>query len=306
MEIFNITFTQMLIMFLFIALGFLLKKLNVMPENSNIVFAKLENYILVPALIINAFIQNCTLENLLNKWSFVLCDIIILTIGIFVSGIIAKPFSKDPYVRNIYRYSLVFPNCGSVGTVLVLTLFGSEALYTYLLYLLPVNILVSTVGMSWLIPQFKGKFSLKVFLAPMCVSMYIGAAIGLSGITVPSFVASAVSSAAACMSPVAMIMTGFVVGECSLKNLFSGKAVYIFSVIRLIAIPVVLITILKLLRLPADIVLMAACSLTMPAGLNTVIYPLAYGGDTTPGASTVLVSQIMAIVTIPLILAVLL
>lgn len=48
------------------------------------------------------------------------------------------------------------------------------------------------------------------------------------------------------------------------------------------------------------------CATAMPLGLNTVVFPAAYGGDTTPGASMALISHLMSIITIPIMFAVLL
>jgi len=39
-------------------------------------------------------------------------------------------------------------------------------------------------------------------------------------------------------------------------------------------------------------------------GLNTVVFPAAYDGDTTPGASMALISHVMSIITIPVMFAI--
>ena len=49
-----------------------------------------------------------------------------------------------------------------------------------------------------------------------------------------------------------------------------------------------------------SIVMLTLCATAMPLGLNTVVFPAAYGGDTTPGASMALISHLMSIITIPI------
>ena len=52
-ETFRATLTPMLVMFLCMALGFIARKKNLVPENAAEVLSKLENYFFVPALILN-------------------------------------------------------------------------------------------------------------------------------------------------------------------------------------------------------------------------------------------------------------
>ena len=46
--------------------------------------------------------------------------------------------------------------------------------------------------------------------------------------------------------------------------------------------------------------ILALIAFATPFGLNTIIYPAAYGGETETGASMAMVSHIFAVVTIPL------
>jgi predicted permease len=108
------------------------------------------------------------------------------------------------------------------------------------------------------------------------------------------------------MSPLAMLLTGFVIGEYSIKKLLGIKRIYLASFIRLIIIPLVFVVVLRLLSVEESIVKYALCATAMPLGLNTVIFPAAYGGDTTPGASMALISHVMSVITIPIMFGILL
>ena len=102
------------------------------------------------------------------------------------------------------------------------------------------------------------------------------------------------------MSPLAMILTGFVVADFSIKKLASVKRIYLASILRLIVLPLAFVLILKLLKTDDTIVMLTLCATAMPLGLNTVVFPAAYGGDTTLGASMALISHLISIVTIPI------
>ena len=121
-----------------------------------------------------------------------------------------------------------------------------------------------------------------------------------------AFLTSAISSASACMSPLAMILTGFVIGGYSIKALASDKKIYFVSLLRLIVIPAAFALLLMALQTDDAIIRVALCATAMPLGLNTVVIPAAHGGDTVPGASMALISHLMSIVTIPIMFALLL
>ena len=106
------------------------------------------------------------------------------------------------------------------------------------------------------------------------------------------------------MSPLAMLLTGFVIGGYSLKKLASDKKVYLASVIRLIILPSLFMLVLLALKTDNAIIRAALCATAMPLGLNTVVFPAAYGGDTTPGASMALISHLISIITIPVMFAI--
>ena len=46
------------------------------------------------------------------------------------------------------------------------------------------------------------------------------------------------------------------------------------------------------------------CSLAMPLGLNTIVIPSAYGKDTSVAAGMAVISHLLAVVTIPVIFAI--
>ena len=112
-------------------------------------------------------------------------------------------------------------------------------------------------------------------------------------------VTSVISSAAACMSQIAMILTGFVIGSYRLSTLFKQWRTYVITLIRLVGLPAVIAGVLRLLNTPNEIVIAALCGNAMPLGLNTVIIPSAYGEQPETGASLALVSQLSSVVTIP-------
>ena len=300
MQVFSATLNQMFVLFIFMALGYFLNYKSILPENTTAVISKLETNVLVPCLVFNTFYKYCTIENISQKWLYLVYGTAITILSIVIGVFLAKLFAKDNYLKKIYTYSFAVANFSFMGNAVVLGIFGEEVLFDYMIFTLPLCLYVYSFGTASLIPDNNNKFSFKAFLNPICISMLLGTLAGLTSLPLPKFLITAVSSGGACMSPLAMILTGFVVANFSIKTLAKVKRIYLASILRLIILPLIFVFILKLMDINDSIVMLTLCATAMPLGLNTVVFPAAYGGDTTPGASMALISHLMSIITIPI------
>ena len=303
MQVFSATLNQMFVLFTFMALGYFLNFKGILPLNTSIALSRLETNVLVPCLVFNTFYKYCTVENVSQKWSYIVYGTIITIASIVIGVFLSKLFAKDNYLQKIYTYSFAVANFSFMGNAVVLGIFGEDILFDYMVFTLPLCLYVYSFGTASLIPKKENqnnKFSFKVFLNPICISMLLGGIAGLTGIPLPKFLVTAVSSAGACMSPLAMILTGFVVANFSIKTLAKVKRIYLASILRLIVLPIIFVLVLKLFKTDSTVIMLTLCATAMPLGLNTVVFPAAYGGDTTPGASMALISHLMSIITIPI------
>ena len=307
MQVFTVTLNQMLVMFSFMAVGFLLNKKGVLPKETSKALSKLETYLFLPCLSFRTFYRNCTVDNLLSTSKYIIFGTVVLLVSFAFSLLMSKIFTKDRYTKNVYVYSFTIPNLGFMGNALVLGVFGEQALFQYMMFYFPSQIYIYTHGLYSLIPKESGsKFSFKTLLNPPLIGLSAGAIFGIFQIPIPQFLSTGIESASACMSPVAMIITGFVIANYSIKNLASNVKIYIASAIRLIAMPLVFVLSLMAINTSPDIIRAALCATALPFGLNTIVFPEAYGGDVKPGASMALISHILSVITLPILFGVLL
>ena len=68
----------------------------------------------------------------------------------------------------------------------------------------------------------------------------------------------------------------------------------------LIALPALIVLILKALGTAEEVIVLALICFGTPLGLNTIVYPAAYGGDTKAGAAMTVISHTLSVITIPL------
>ena len=307
LKTFTATLSPMLVMFLCMALGYFANKLKLAPENTATVLSKLENYFFVPALILNTFMTYCSFESIKAEYSLMLWCLLVLVMAVVIAWPLSAFFSRGGYTREVYKYALTFANFSFMGNAIVPAILGQEMLYEYMLFILPLNIAVYTGGVIVLIPRGEGKNILKSLLNPIFVSIVLGAVLGLVGAKphIPLFVTNTIGNLASCMGPLAMVLTGFVVADYDFGKLLKNVKVYFASLLRLIFLPALFVAALIFFGADDTAVIMAFFAFGTPLGLNTVVFPAAYGGDTSTGASMAMISHTLCIVTIPLMFAIL-
>lgn len=308
-DTFLATLSPMLMMFLCIAIGFVLRKTKAAPENTAAALSKLELYVFIPALILSTFLKYCTVESILSQSRIVLYSSAAVALAVAMGIPLSRLFSRDVDERNIYQYSLITANFGFLGNAIVPRILGDAGMYSYMLFSLPLNVVLYVWSIHTLVPRGKGKKQsvLRSLLNPPCLALAVGMVLGMLGVgtRLPGFVSSTLEGLAGCMGPLAMILTGFVIGGYRIPELLKNRKVYIVTILRLFVLPGILIGFLWLLGADKLTMILALFAFGSALGLNTVVVPAAYGGDTHTGAAMAMISHAACVITIPLLYALL-
>ncbi|MBQ3133440.1 MAG: AEC family transporter [Clostridia bacterium] len=312
LETFVATIKPMIVMFLCIAVGFIMKRKNLIPDNADVVISKLELYVCCPALTISTYISNCTVQSLGEQAVNILYCLLLLAIAIPLAMFLSRFFApKGSYQQNIYKYAMAFSNYGFMGNAIVPAILGhtdSAILYKYQMFTFPLGVAIYLWGLYILVPKGNEvRNPLKNLINPGTISVLIGAVLGLTGAKgyTPDFVMTALDYCKACMAPLAMILTGITIGKYSIRNMLSDKKVYIATGLRLLVLPAFFVGLMMLLGAPKIVLILTLFAFGTPLGLNTVVFPAAYGGETKTGASMAAISHTICVVTIPLLYALL-
>lgn len=307
---FQATLSPMMVMFLCIVIGYVLNRKKVCPENTGAVLSRLESNLLIPALVINIFMKYCTVESLKQRYSMVLYAIVSIALAVALAYALARFFVPKGYQRNVYQYALACGNFGFMGNAVILAMFGESTLYEYLLFCLPLHTVVYTWGVVMLVPQEQNTRKGNPFASlmnPTFLSLIIGAVLGLINAQrfLPGFVATTLENLGACMGPIAMVLTGFIIGGYEVRTLLKNRKIYVVTALRLVVIPLVFVLLFKLLGADQSTLMFILFAYGTPMGLNTVVYPAAYGGDTSTGAAMATISHTLSVISLPVMYALL-
>lgn len=299
MELFTITIEQIFIMLVFIAIGWMLRKFRILPENAAAVISKLLVWVFIPATIIKSLASNFTIANLSGKLTILLAGVAVTVVTFIIAQPLGRLFGKNEYSKKIYTYSFVIPNTSYVGIPLLMAVFGEDMTCNMVVFTIPHMLLMYTWGMYVLTNQ--ERISLKSMNNPVMYSIGIGMILGLLGAEIPEIPATILTNAGNCIAPCAMILAGYVVGGKPLGVSFSNGKGYLASLIRLVGLPMIIAIPMILMGIDKDVTFISVLTTAMPMGLNSIVFPEAMGQDSSEGAGMVIISTILCIITVPVI-----
>ena len=311
-ELFIPVLYQMIYLFVFIILGYVLQKFRLIPENSATVLSKVENMVFLPAAVMMIFIEDCTLEKIASSWMMLVGGFALGLLCIPLAIVSAKLCFKEAYLQKITTYGLTFSNFGFMGLAVVPVIFPEMAL-AYAIFTLPLWFMIYAWGAPVLLiggssggEKVSIKQRVKAFINPMMIGMLVGLVIGLVGVGkyIPTPVSSVLTAGKSCMAPIAMMLTGMTIGKINILDLLKKWRIYIIAAIKLLVFP--LLFLVSVMFIPkgkffSDALLTCAfCVMCMPMGLNAIVIPAGYGRDTTDAAGMALVTHLLSVITIPL------
>lgn len=298
METTSIVFQQTLTMAIYMLGGFALFKGGKITKEGSKSLANLLVWLIIPAVIINSFCVELSLEKLRALGLSALLAAVALAVSAAISHF---AFKKSP----VDNFAAAFSNCGFMGIPLVRAGFGDEAVFLLVGFVVLLNLLQWTYGAA-LLKGDKGAVSLKgVLLNPITVGTAAGVVLFVTGLgsRLPGVLGGAIGGLAALNSPVAMLVLGIYMAQTSLKETVMSPRLYVLSAVRLLLIPAV--TLALLTPLPVDLTMKYVILLgaSAPVGANVAVYAQLYGKDYSYACRTVVLSTVLSILTLPVLVA---
>lgn len=303
------TLGEMTRILLFLVVGFGLNRLHILPKGAGAGISRMITMVFLPAMLIYNNMTEFNLADVASYSQLVLVGALMWTIVTLISLPIAKKLSGgDMLERGVYLYGLSFSNTGAVGTPLALALLGTAGLFRFNLFLMSFSVMTYAWGVN-LFLEVERKSSLKRFLVhllnPVFVSMLIGLVLGALGARnwMPSLLVNFIGDLGSCFVPVSLLLTGYTIADYPMGEMFNRPKSYLFALLRLLIYPLLVLVLAKLMGLSLIVATLAVLAFAGPSGMNVVVFPASYGQDCRTGASIVLLSSVSAVITVPILYA---
>ena len=283
---------------IYIAIGYLLRRSGKLQESASKVLSSLTANLLLPMYLANSLSQNFTVENISNNLSLLLCGLAFVAATILAGILFSRLPVKNDFERKSLQYAFTFSNYSYFGYPLLESVFGAALRASAVVLAIPSSIACYTYG--YLLFSPKEKLSLKKILqTPAVIGIAAGIFLGLTGIQLPGFCVRVLSGIGSCMSPVSMVLAGVVLGSFPLRKLLTGARAYLYSAIRLIAIPAFFTGLLYICGARGLYLMIPALFSCLPMGMNLVVFPESYGVDASDNARMCFISFLMAAAILP-------
>ncbi|MEQ8197166.1 MAG: AEC family transporter [Clostridiaceae bacterium] len=301
----NQVYTQLAALFITMFLGYMMGKFNIIKKTAAESFSEFVINVALPAITISGMNIPLTSEKLDQTiWILALS---IPAYGLaFIAGIIsARLLTKDRAKRNVYIFALLFSNSSYMGLPVFQSIYGKESIFYVILYGIPFNILFFTLGIKLMSnSKEENAFDWKVFINPGLIATFGSLALFLMNLQLPALLTGTLDMVGNTCVPLSMIVIGVMLSELPLKEMLANKGVYIFTIVRLVVLPLLTLILFKYIFKIQDKWLLAVPIIVsgMPVGTSLGMLAKKYNNNETLSSQTILISTLFSCLTIPLLI----
>lgn len=142
-ESFLLVAQQVLMLYLIMAVGFVLGKARLIDDRGSVAMSNLVMYAVSPSILVVAFQRELDMASLRN---FGLVLLVALAVHILAAVSVLLVRDKDPQRQSCLRFAVVFANCGFMGYPLMSAMLGSEGVFYGSAYVVVFTVLSWTLG----------------------------------------------------------------------------------------------------------------------------------------------------------------
>ncbi len=296
-------FFQMLCLLIMIGAGFFMTKKGMLDAHTNTHMSKMIVNVFNPMLILSSALSSAGLIPLDTMGLVSLIAVVMFAI-LIVAGMLLSPFfDKRADQRKIFQMMFVFSNLGFIGIPVVSTILGPE----YVVYVTEFLVIYTIVFYTYGVALMDGKFSLsslKTMCNPGMISGVTALLLIILNIQLPGFLATAITYLGNVTSPMALVAVGFALANTELKQIFYQPKLYVFSVVKLLLLPLLMLPLLRLATDDPGLISVCMVMFGMPIGNMPLILGNQKGIDGSTCSAAIILTTILCVFTIPILLAV--
>lgn len=283
----------------YMAIGFILKKVNLIDSNNQSFLSDLALKVLLPISVFVSFINNLTIELISTLIGLFLVGVV-MEIGIFLfTGKKFKNFTDGQMC--VSRYGLLVANGGLIGTPVIEGILGPIGVMYCNVFLISQRILAYSAGESIFNPSKKKSIKdtiVNFLLNNVFLAMVIAIVFLAINIKIPSPIFTALSKTGASLTPICLILVGSMLAEKLDFNKQIFAKVCLINVLRLFIIPMISLAICLLLKFDIIETTVIVLLMGMPCGSTAAVFAKKYNGDTSFGSMVVFTSTILSTFTL--------
>lgn len=291
---------QIVQLFLMIFMGYLIVKTGLVRDDDSKVLSKIILYLIVPCVIINSFqvdYTTDTVKGLLIAFAASVMTQVILLVVISVAG-------KLLHLNEVEVASVYYSNSGNLIVPIVTFILGQE----WVLYgcvFMSVQLVFLWTHCKKIISREASYDWKKIILNINMISIFIGVVLFFTKIRLPEIIGNTLASVGTIIGPASMIVTGMLFAGMNLKQIFANKRVYFITFLRLIAVPLIALALIKLSNLASfsadgnKIMLIVFLAIITPSASTVTQMCQVYGNDSKYASAINVMTTLLSVIAMP-------
>lgn len=291
---------QIVQLFLMIFMGYLIVKTGLVRDDDSKILSKIILYLIVPCVIINTFqvdYTTDTVKGLLIAFAASVLTQVVLLIVISAAG-------KLLHLNEVEVASVYYSNSGNLIVPIVTFILGQE----WVLYgcvFMSVQLVFLWTHCKKIISREASYDWKKILLNINMISIFIGVVLFFTKIFLPEIIGNTLASVGTMIGPASMIVTGMLFAGMNLKQIFANKRVYFITFLRLIAVPLIALVLIKLSNLASfsadgnKIMLIVFLAIITPSASTVTQMCQVYGNDSKYASAINVMTTLLSIITMP-------
>lgn len=307
MNYFSIVLEQVEVFVVYLLIGIIAVKTNVLNREKLGALSSCVTKILLPLLIFSNAISGATKEQFLSSTIILLLAVGFYLVLYLVTAALAKILRLDMQHKNLYRSCSMFGNCGFMGIPIILALYPEHGGIYIAVFTVIDQLVLWTIGLDLTSPpdsQNSVSISKRLIkmINPATIAITTGVFIVLTGIKLPDAMVNALAKTGAASSPLAMIYLGGVFCYIKIQDYLKCKEIYATVLVKMVLLPIAFHAVMS--HIPSldqsiAVTLSILCALPSMASIAMIAETQHSDGDYAAGM--IFLTTLFSIVTLPLV-----
>ena len=293
---------QMGIIFGVVIVGYIATRLGVWKVEMNRNMSVFVLNVTCPMLIIGSVMGEGLQFSDQEVWQLVIVSLINYAVLIAGAFLIAKVWRVRPDRQGLQKFMVTFGNVTFIGFPACAAIFGDRAVFYASVLDIPFNLLIFTVGLSFVTEQpIRSVFRPRVLFSPCVVASVIAVVLALMKVETPPMIGKFFHLVGDMTIPCALLLIGATLATIPARDMMGNKFVYAIASLKLLILPAVVWAVFQLFNFDPFVTNVAVVLSGMPVAANGIMFCLKYGKDEHLMTQAIFLTTLLSLFTLPLI-----
>ncbi len=294
--------TQMLMIFGIVFVGFISSRRGLWSGDID---RKLSIFILnvsMPALILASVMGKDIVFERHELIALGVVSVVCYVLLVGLAYLIPRIWRVNRSREGLLKFMLAFGNVSFIGYPVCDAVFGPKAVFCASVLNIPFNLLIFTIGVSFINGGKLGAaFSPHQVLSAPVISSLVAVVIAILGLRVPEQVGTWFHLLGDMTIPSSLLIIGSSLSHIPLRDMLGNRFVYTVTALRLLVLPLIVGAVLALLGFDPFVCDVAVVLCSMPVATNGIMFCLQYGQDERVMTQGLFFTTFFSLITIPIV-----